>query len=110
MDPSVVTGILRHLRLPTVPPLAPARGGGSAPLPLLLDDPAAEVPEHAEICHVPAEGFPIVGRRSLRSDRRRRDHGRCMATCDGQARARIAATPRRADSVREQVESRSQAS
>jgi len=65
-DPPVVARILRHLRLPTAPPpLAPARGGGgsgawgcSAPLPLSPDDPVAEVPEHAEVCDVPTEGWP----------------------------------------------------
>ncbi len=57
-DPPVVARILSHLWLPTAPPpLAPARGGGgrgawgcSAPMLLSPDDPAAEVPEHAEVC------------------------------------------------------------
>jgi hypothetical protein len=65
-DAPVVAKILRHLRLPTAaPPLAPARGGGgsgawgcNAPLPLSPDDPAAEVPEHAEGCDAPDEGGP----------------------------------------------------
>ena len=65
-DPPVVARILRHLQLPTAPPpLAPARGGGgsgawgcSAPMPLAPDDPAAEVPEHAQTCVPPHEGLP----------------------------------------------------